>query len=147
MRKFTQVIYAFKLKASRELVEQTSVDCMLPAELVAGVDGHPTLRGYEVQHLYFADVRGAAELIQVAIFDYKEPGSTGAVVKGRQHSPLVSGYIIHFACSGAVVSVPRADHDDVAIEPRGDSVGVTLVVHICQPVELHCSFVEHTCLL
>ena len=131
MREFTQVIYAFKLKVSRELVEQTSVDCMLPAELVAGVDGHPRLRGYEVQHLYFADVGGAAELIQVAIFDYEKAGGTSAIVKGRQHSPLVSGYIIHFTCSGAVISVPRTDHYDVAIEPRGDSVSVTLVVHIC----------------
>ena len=43
--------------------------------------------------------------------------------------------------------MPRADHNDVSIEPFCDTVGVSLVVHVSTSVEAPGLLIQDACLL
>ena len=104
-------------------------------------------RGFQVKHFDFADVRCASKFEQVAVVHDNEAGGAGAVVETREHVPLVSHHVVVLACFGALRTVPASHGNDVSIHPLCDSMGVSLVVHICLGLKAEGFLIQHACLL
>lgn len=62
-------------------VEETSVDGVLAAEFIRGVDRDPLLGLQQVKHLDLADVRGASKLEQVAVMHDDESWCASSVIE------------------------------------------------------------------
>jgi len=128
-------------------IEQAPVDRVFPAKLVCSVDRNPVFRGFQVQHFNFADVRCASKFEQVAVVHDNESGGAGAVVEAWKHVPLVSDHVVVLARLSAFRPVPASHSNDVSIHPFCDSMGVSLVVHICLGLKAESFLVQHACLL
>ena len=135
------------LRILRQGIEQAPIDGVLVPKLIDRADLGPLIGFFQVKHAYLRDVTVAADFVEVSVADDGEAWCTSLLAQLWKYGPFVCLNIVHLASHGALLTVPGTNSDDVSVLPRDETVGVSLVVHVCKLFEAQSVLVEPPCCL